>query len=187
MIKIVQKEDPVLRKIAKEVSEKEIGSKEIKKVLADMSRALLEQDDGVAIAAPQIGVSKRIFVVSGKIFEEDFTRGQGSQTHSNTPTHKDLVFINPIITKISKDKKSLQEGCLSVRWLYGKTKRATSATVEAMDENGQTFEYKGRGLMAQIFQHEIDHLNGILFHDHAKDVKDIPPENSRDKKHHDKK
>lgn len=182
MITIVQKEDPVLRKVAPDVTANEIGSKEITKVLKDMSQALVEQGDGVAIAAPQIGVSKRIFVVAGKIFEEDFVSGQGLTDLNKTHTHTDIVFINPVITKMSKDRKSVPEGCLSVRWLYGKTKRATSVTVAALDEHGKAFTYKGKGLMAQIFQHEIDHLDGILFHDHAKDIKDMPPEEPKAKK-----
>jgi peptide deformylase len=63
-----------------------------------------------------------------------------------------------------------------VRWLYGKTYRSKKATVEAYDENGRKFKMGGSGLLAQIFQHETDHLNGILFIDHAKDVKEeLPP------------
>jgi peptide deformylase len=173
MIKILQQDNPILRKTAHEVLLKDIGSKKIQNILDDMSQALIEQGDGVAIAAPQIGVSLRIFVVSGKIFEEDFIRGEIKKKKS---IHKDIVFINPIITKRSKDKKALPEGCLSVRWLYGMTKRATKCTVEAYDDSGKQFVYAGTGLMAQIFQHEIDHLDGILFSDHAKDLKDMPPE-----------
>jgi peptide deformylase len=175
MIKILQQENPILRKTALPVSHKDIGSKKLQSVLEDMSQALVEQGDGVAIAAPQIGVSLRIFVVAGKIFEDDFVRGEKEVKKKKNPK-KDLVFINPEIIKKSKDRKSVPEGCLSVRWLYGKTKRASKVTVEAYDEEGNKFEQEGTGLMAQIFQHEIDHLNGILFIDHAKNLEEIPPE-----------
>lgn len=172
MISIVQSEDPVLRKIAKEVPIADITKPKIKKILADMVSALNAQSDGVAIAAPQIGVSLRIFVVSGRIFDDDFIRGKGSMANDlyTKPRQKNLVFINPVLKKISKDKKLLSEGCLSVRPIYGKVRRATRATVEAYDENGNKIVKNGSGLLAHIFQHETDHLDGILFIDKAKDM-----------------
>lgn len=175
MIQIVQNGNPVLRKVAKEISVADIGHKDIQKVLKDMSDALHSQDDGVAIAAPQIGVSLRIFVVSGRIFEEDFIRGEKLDAERKKEDitkvkHKDLVFINPIFKKISKDRKLMAEGCLSVRPIYGKVRRATKATIEAYDENGKKFTKEGSGLLAHIFQHETDHLDGILFIDKARDL-----------------
>ncbi|MEI6660347.1 MAG: peptide deformylase [bacterium] len=169
MIKITQNGDPVLRKIAKEVPIASIGKDKIHKVIADMKKALHSQDDGVAIAAPQIGVSLRIFVVSGKVFEEDFIRGS-RVLEEITVKHPDLVFINPIFKKMSRDKKALSEGCLSVRPIYGKVRRATKATIEAINEHDKKFTRDGTGLLAQIFQHETDHLDGILFIDKAKDM-----------------
>jgi peptide deformylase len=69
----------------------------------------------------------------------------------------------------------MEEGCLSLRWLYGKVKRSARVTVEAYDEEGKKFSRGAGGLLAQIFQHEIDHLNGRLFIDTATDVVNIPP------------
>ena len=89
---------------------------------------------------------------------------------------KDLVFINPKISKLSREKEWLPEGCLSVRWLYGKTLRSKKAMITAYDENGKKFTRGASGLLAQIFQHETDHLNGILFIDHAKEIKEEKPE-----------
>jgi peptide deformylase len=106
----------------------------------------------------------RIFVVSKRAFTEKAKESE------------DTTFINPEIITISKDRKLMPEGCLSVRWLYGNARRASRVKVRAQDENGTTFERTGTGLIAQIFQHEIDHLDGILFTDHAKDIKEIPPE-----------
>lgn len=166
MVKIVQKEDPVLRKLAQEVPLEDISTPKIQKILTDMKKSLSSQDDGVAIAAPQIGVSLRIFVVAGKAIDI-VKKSEG---------HLDEVYINPVITKISKDKRSVDEGCLSVRYLYGKTKRASKVTVEAYNEKGEKFSRGAAGLLAQIFQHETDHLNGILFIDHAKNIRDLPPE-----------
>ena len=182
MIKIVQNGDPVLRKIADEVPIPSIVKPEIEKVLRDMTLALHSQDDGVAIAAPQIGISIRIFVVSGRIFDEDFIRGKDPALSPSTPintkkvSHPDLVFINPIFKKISRDRKLLSEGCLSVRPVYGKVRRATKATIEAYDKYGKKFTMSGSGLLAQIFQHETDHLDGILFIDKARDLHESTPE-----------
>ena len=175
--KIVQKEDKVLRQIAEPIKVANIKTEKIQKIIADMIATLAKETDGVALAAPQIGLSLQIFIVSGKALvidtdgniPEDYTSGQ-------KPYPADLVFINPQITKLSKKKKIMDEGCLSVRWLYGKTKRSDKATVEAYDENGKKFTYNGSGLMAQIFQHETDHLNGVLFIDHAKNLVEAKPE-----------
>ncbi len=167
---ILQKEEKVLRAIAKEVKLTEINTPKIKKILRDMSLSLASQDDGVAIAAPQIGYSVRIFLVSGKVFDREFIRGKGIP--ENKIKKPDMVFINPKIIKLSKDKEWLTEGCLSVRPIYGKTYRSKKATVEAYDENGEKFTRGASGLLAQIFQHETDHLNGILFIDHGKDLRE---------------
>ncbi len=157
-----------------------------------MSESLKSQGDGVAIAAPQIGYSLRIFVVSGKVLEAGFLerdlsqadeprRNAGLASPDSDPDQgepavkKDLVFINPKISRLSREKDWVPEGCLSVRPLYGKTFRSKKATVTAYDENGKKFTRGASGLLAQIFQHETDHLNGILFIDHAIDVKAEAP------------
>lgn len=189
MKKIVQNGDPVLREVAKEIPIQEIQSPKIQKIIKEMSSALASQDDGVAIAAPQIGYSLRIFVVSGKVFSEEFTKNRDERLSGDKKIEditevkekiKNLVFINPKITKLSQDKKWLPEGCLSVRWLYGKVKRSLKATVEAYNEKGEKFTRGGSGLLAHIFQHETDHLNGILFIDNAKDVKEEDPNKEND-------
>ncbi len=169
---IIQKENPTLRLKAKEVSLSTLQTKEFQKVISDMKKALHAQKDGVAIAAPQINVSLRIFIVAGKVFhmiQDDFEEGMKA-------TYPDLVCINPIITKLSKTKREMEEGCLSVRWKYGKIKRSVKATLTAYNEKGEKFTRGGSGLLAQIFQHETDHLDGILFIDNAKDIVDLPPE-----------
>lgn len=178
MVEIVQKNNKVLRQKAQEIPVKEIATPKIKKILREMSSALRSQGDGVALAAPQIGYPLSIFIVSGKIFHRDFLKGE--EEFKKVPKKeipKDLVFINPKISKLSRDKEWVPEGCLSVRWLYGKTFRSKKATVAAYDENGKKFTRGASGLLAQIFQHETDHLSGVLFIDHAKDVKEELPQN----------
>ncbi len=178
MTTIVQKEDPVLREVAKEVPVKEIKSAKIKKIIRDMKSTLKTQADGVAIAAPQIGVSFRIFVVSGKIFNEDFRRQGNEHIEATIEPSPDLVFINPEIIKLSKTKKWMHEGCLSVRPLWGEVNRSTNATITAYDENGSKITRGAGGLLAHIFQHETDHLDGTLFIDKARNVApgEVPPE-----------
>ncbi len=169
MVTIVQKDSPVLRQIAKPVSKADFGSNKLAKILHDMKVALDSQSDGVALAAPQIDVSLRIFIVSGRVFEIL------NADEKEQKTYPDMVFINPTIVKLSKERDTLEEGCLSVRYMYGKISRAKKAKVKAFDENGKTFEVGGAGLLAQIFQHEIDHLDGKLFIDEATELEDLPP------------
>ena len=185
MKKILQQKEKVLREIAREVPVSDIKTKKIQTILKEMSSALSSQDDGVAIAAPQIGYSLRIFVVSGKIFSNDFVKSREERllnennvikSAEKKEKIKDLVFINPKISKLSRDKEWVPEGCLSVRWLYGNAFRSKKATVTAYDENGKKFVRGASGLLAQIFQHETDHLVGTLFIDHAKDIKEELPQ-----------
>lgn len=170
--RIVQQGDPVLRELAQTVPLKDIPTPKIQNIIADMKAALESQKDGVAIAAPQIGIPLRIFVVSGMILKK--------VEETRYPAGDDLVFINPTITKLSKKKTELEEGCLSVRWLYGKIKRSAQATIEAYDEHGQKFTRGASGLLAQVFQHETDHLDGVLFIDKAYDVEEILPEDMKE-------
>jgi len=101
---IVQTPDEVLRKIAAPVPVADITKKSIQSLIAEMKAAVSREEDAVAIAAPQLGESVRIFVVAKKV---------------NKKFEDDLVFINPEIIRIGKQKKVMQEGCLSVRWKYG--------------------------------------------------------------------
>jgi len=168
MVHIVQQGDPVLRELAQTVPVKDITTPKIQKIISDMKEALASQKDGVAIAAPQIGIPLRIFVVSGLILRH--------ADPDKYPDGEDMVFINPTITKLSKKKNEVDEGCLSVRWLYGKIKRSAQASVSAYNEQGEKIERGASGLLAQIFQHETDHLDGVLFIDKAYDIEEIPPE-----------
>lgn len=189
MKKIVQKDADVLREKAAPVPVSEIATLKIKKILAEMKAALDSQDDGVALAAPQIGYSMRVFIVSEKVARiikerrSKRKRGSNDQNPEQTETVDDTlvslehtIFINPVIKKLSREKMFVEEGCLSVRWLYGEVRRSSKATVEAYDENGKKFTAGASGLLAQIFQHEIDHLNGVLFTDKARKLEEMKPE-----------
>jgi peptide deformylase len=167
IIQIDSSSNNPLRNISREIEQKEFGSVYLRDVIASMKHALAKEHDGVAIAAPQIGIPLRLFVVAESSYDE-------------TAKHTPLVFINPKILKKSKKTAIMQEGCLSVRWIYGKTKRSVACTVEAYDEDGKKFTYGGTGLLAHIFQHEIDHLDGILFIDHGFDLEEYTEEEVRE-------
>ena len=167
IIQINEDTDNPLRLHARPVAQEEYNSVFLRDVIISMKKALAKEHDGVAIAAPQIAVGLRLFVVAASAYEED-------------AKHKPLVFINPKISKRSKKTAIMQEGCLSVRWIYGKTKRSLACTIEAYDEEGKKFTYGGNGLLAHIFQHEIDHLDGVLFIDHGFDLEEYTEEEVRE-------
>jgi peptide deformylase len=158
---IVQVGDPVLRKVASPVPKKDIGSKRIKTIIAKMKKALANEEFGVAIAAPQIGESLRIFVVAGKVFEPP----RENDADEQRPTSPDRVYLNPQLTRLSRKKVEMSEGCLSVRGKYGSVMRHEKATLNALDETGKPITYHGSGLVGHIFQHECDHLAGVLYID----------------------
>ena len=174
MINIIQKGDPVLRAVAKEIAVDKITSPKVQKVITDMKQALAENKEGIAIAAPQIGVSLRIFMISKCIFLLD---EEGNPIEDISPAeaakYEDLIFINPEIIKQSQKTQWLTEGCLSIRGVYGKVKRSKKVTAKALDEKGGVFTRGASGLLAQTIQHENDHLDGILFCDKAKDLEKI--------------
>lgn len=173
MTEIVQKDEPVLRKLALPVPEKLFGTSELSAIVDRMKRALDAEADGVALAAPQIGVSYRIFIVR-------YDRTVAAPVPTETDPKPALppadvgVYINPEFVRRSRRAVEMDEGCLSVRDVYGKTKRHERATVRARREGGSAFERGAGGLLAQIFEHETDHLNGILFTDHARDIVAVP-------------
>ncbi len=184
---IIQKEDKVLRQKAKEIDPKDIKSHKIQNIIKKMREALEGEEDGIAIAAPQIGESLQMFIISEKIFdlmEEEKYGAKKEEQEENKKEMiglkkiKDLVFINPQIIKTSKKKLPMEEGCLSVRWLYGKVLRSEKTLLKAYDRDGKIFTFGASGLLSQIFQHETDHLKGVLFIDKAKELKNIPPDNS---------
>lgn len=162
MTKLVDSNHPALYTIAEEVTDEEFRDGTIQKILKDLRQGLtsynVEGFVSVAIAAPQIGISKRVFII------EDQSTGKD---RDRLPS---IVAINPQLKKISKKTHLVEEGCLSLPNLYGTVRRATNVTLTALDENGQLFERGAGGLLAQIIQHEYDHLDGILFTDRAEEV-----------------
>jgi peptide deformylase len=136
--------DPFLRKRAKEVSQIDDG---ILKLISDMFETM-DEEDGVGLAAPQIGVSKRVIVIS--INEKGFDR---------------LALVNPVIEYFSDDTDTREEGCLSLPGINADVRRPSKVVVKGITRNGRVVEISASGLLGRALQHEIDHLNGTLFID----------------------
>lgn len=117
------------------------------KPILDQMFYLMHAAQGIGLAAPQVGINLRFFTVE---IEE----------------HRRLVFINPEILSTSSEESVREEGCLSLPKLYAKVKRPASVKVQARDASHRLFTIEAEGLLATCIQHEIDHLNGILFVDH---------------------
>ncbi len=117
------------------------------RVLSDAMIDTLEEADGVGLAGPQVGVSKKIFVVH--------IRG-----------NKPMVFINPVIIGTSIETGPYEEGCLSIPGVYHEVIRPLGVTVQAQDLDGKPFTIEADGLLARVIQHENDHLHGKLYIDH---------------------
>ncbi|MGZ7443803.1 peptide deformylase [Paenibacillus sp. TH7-28] len=150
---IVKEPDEVLHKVAKEVTK---ITPNVQKILTDMADTMYDAE-GVGLAAPQIGILKRMIVV-------DVGDEQGL-----------IELINPEI--VSKEGEQFgPEGCLSIPGYRGDVRRAMTVTVKGLDRNGKEVTYTGSELLARAFQHEIDHLNGVLYTDVAEKVYEITPE-----------
>ena len=163
----------MLRETAAPVPEELFGSAELTRLIADMEESLDREPEGVALAAPQIGVSYRLFIVRNDRTLPSPVQPSESSPH---PAAEVAVYINPKIVKTSRKRAHAEEGCLSVRGVYGTALRHERVTVRARRPDGSSFERGASGLLAQIFEHEMDHLNGTLFIDHAENLVRIPHE-----------
>ena len=147
ILEIKEYGEPVLRE--KSLPVKEI-TPEILNLIRDMAETMYAAS-GVGLAAPQVGVTKRIIIIDGE--EEGL-----------------IVLVNPMMVK-SEGEVIEEEGCLSIPGVYSEVKRSLKVTVKALNESGDPIEITKEGLMARALQHEIDHLEGILFVDRIGKVK----------------
>jgi peptide deformylase len=155
---IIALPNPHLRQKSKRVG---MITDEIKDIVDAMEKATIDWDQsrdhevGVALAAVQIDKLYKIVIVRNNYDDKN--------------DHTFTIFINPEITKTEGEPIEDFEGCLSVKNVYGKVPRFPKVKVKALDINGKAFRVTADGFLARIFQHEIDHTNGILFIDHIKD------------------
>ncbi len=136
--------DPVLRKVAEEV---DTVDGYIKDLISAMFEVMIDEN-GIGLAAPQIGIDKRVIVVS--IDEKGFNR---------------FALINPVIEFFSDKLSSMEEGCLSIPGIRADVKRPNKIVVSGISKSGRKISIEAGGLLARVIQHEVDHLNGVLFID----------------------
>lgn len=172
-------ENPALREKSREIPLEDISSARIRTLISEMKSLLSKEQYGVALAACQVGEPLRLFIVSGRAIARD-SRNAPDEPEKNDeaegPALPDQVYINPVLIKMSRGRTDKHEGCLSVRGKWGMVPRAEKATVRAYDENGTPFTRGASGFLAHIFQHEMDHLDGILYTDKATELYDDKPE-----------
>lgn len=150
--KIVKYGDPVLEQPSALVTQ--FDTPELRQLIADMFETMYAAK-GVGLAAPQIGISQRISVIDVSLGEKDEDK---------------IVIINPEVT-FREGKQTGEEGCLSIPGFREPVSRANKVTVRAKNAKGEDMELSGEELLARAFQHEIDHLNGILFISHLSTLK----------------
>lgn len=156
-IPVLHNPNPELRIKADEIKPADIFSDEIQSLIDHMVDTMIAEN-GVGLAATQVGVNKRIFVAETR---------NGIQ-----------AFINPVITKKSAKEIDSEEGCLSVPGTFGLVKRSKRIEATGLDRKGNPIKIKTGGLLAVIFQHEIDHLDGVLFIDKAFEIMEAPNSDS---------
>lgn len=172
-----QEENPTLRQTAQDIPLEDIRGARIRKLIDQMKMLLANEKFGVALAAPQVGQPLKLFIVSGRALARD-SRNSPDEEHDDVQDEKvlpplpDQVYINPTMTKLSRGRSGKHEGCLSVRGKWGIVPRAEKATVRAFDEEGRPFTRGASGFLAHVFQHEMDHLAGILYTDKATELFD---------------
>lgn len=164
--KIVTLPDPVLRRKAHTVT---TFDKNLKTVIDDMVETMREAP-GVGLAAPQIGLSERLIVVEYYEHEVD------EEEENEDVPKKVWAVLNPEIVKASEETLVGIEGCLSIPNLVGEVERHAAIQVKGLNRHGKPMKIKADGWLARIFQHEIDHLNGVLFTDRATRVWQPPQE-----------
>lgn len=147
MLKIIKNPNEILRRKSVEITD--FFSNDIKSLIPQMKETMV-MADGIGLAAPQIGKNIRLICINTE----------------NGP----IVAINPKTTNKSFFKEWGEEGCLSVPGIYGNVKRHKNITVEYFNESGGKVKIKAKGLFARVFQHEIDHLDGLLFIDLARNI-----------------
>lgn len=150
--KILKYGEPILEKVADSVTE--FDTPELHQLVSDMWETMYSAK-GVGLAAPQIGVGQRISVIDVSVGEDE---------------SKKLVVINPEIT-LREGKQTGEEGCLSLPGFREPLTRANKVVVRAQNEKGESIELAGEELLARALQHEIDHLNGVLFISHLSALK----------------
>ena len=162
VLPIVEIPDPRLRLVSESVA---AVDDEVRALVADMIETMYAAR-GIGLAAIQVGVPKRVLVIDLQEREEAAAEGEEPK-----PVRDPRAYINPEILAVSDEEASYNEGCLSIPEQYAEVTRPARCTVRWLDEAGKSHEEEMSGLLATCMQHEIDHLNGVLFIDHISRLK----------------
>jgi peptide deformylase len=166
---IIHPDNPILRKKAKRVTS---FDKKLQTLIDNMVETMIEAP-GVGLAAPQVAISQRLAVIR---LQDD----EKSKEEFGDLAGKLFVVVNPEIIKTSKEMVEGVEGCLSIPGYLGTVDRFEKITIESLDRHGKPQRIKAEGWLARVFQHEIDHLDGRLYIDIAKEVWEVRPEDEDD-------
>jgi len=170
MLPILKLPTPSLRERSLEIDHEVLLSNEIQAFIKKMIPTMY-MADGVGLAAPQVGNNIRLCVIGKAALTKKIKILSGK-----IPLDKDLVLVNPIWTKISRRINWDIEGCLSVLKVYGKVKRLSDILVESWNNQGEELRFEAHDFFARVIQHEVDHLNGILFIDKASELYEVTEE-----------
>lgn len=177
VLKVVQAGDPVLRRRARELTLEEISSPEVRALIALM-RDTMRDTPGVGLAAPQVGVGLRLVVIEDRAEYQAALSAEELAARERKPVDFH-VLINPRLTVADSTPAEFYEGCLSVSGYAALVPRARGVRVEALDENGAPISISARGWYARILQHEVDHLDGMLYLDRMETRSFTTAENHR--------
>ena len=158
--KVIKMGNPLLREVAKEFTKDEILSGDMQDLITDMWDTMYAYD-GIGLAAPQIGLSRQLAVIH---LEED------SERYPDLVESKKFIIFNPSISVLDETKQEFWEGCLSVPGLRGPVSRPKKIKVDYLDENAKENSIELEDFLATVFQHELDHLIGMLYVDRMEDV-----------------
>ena len=170
---IVTLPEPILRRKAKPVAK---FDKNLQTLIDDMIETMREAP-GVGLAAPQVNIPERLIVVE---FAEEEAENEGAENAEPKPKQL-FVMINPEIVKASEEKVMGVEGCLSIPGLMGEVERHQALQIKGLNRHGKSMKLRVDGWLARIFQHEIDHINGVLFTDRATRVWQPQPDEEEDR------
>ena len=166
MMKIITLPNPILIKKSEPIDE---VNNNIKKLMDDMLRTMY-QAPGIGLAAPQVGINKRVIVMDTSP-RAGLKRYQEEKIEKKEIKPNPIQMANPELIWISEKKEKDEEGCLSIPGVMGEVTRPSSCKVKYLDRNGESKKLLAEGLLARCIQHEIDHINGILFIDHLSKTK----------------
>jgi len=165
-LEIIKQPADILQQRTEEITQERLESYELQTLIDNMIETMYSAD-GVGLAGPQVNKNKRITIISSHALEDI--------DHELIDNSEDLPLINPYWEKLNKRQTVDQEACLSIPNTFGKVKRWKNIEVKALDRNGNKLKFEASNYLARVVQHEVDHLEGVLFTEKATEVQKVDP------------